>query len=159
VALFAMALAGCAGPLPYRPERQPFGATISADVRATEDRLRVEIDAEGYRVERAVLVREGDAEVAPEALVPAAASFPGGPGGPGGLSIGLGLGTAGWGSGGSYAIGTGVGIGLGGPYRGATTLAVFRLEAVGPPPWRLRVKVVGVQPVDILLDPARSGGP
>jgi hypothetical protein len=154
-----MALAGCAGPLPYRPERQPFGATISADVRVTEGRLRVEIDAEGYRVERAVLVREGEAEVLPEALVPATASVPGGPGGPGGLSIGLGLGTAGWGSGGSYAIGTGVGIGLGGPYPGATTLAVFRLEAAGPPPWRLRVKVVGVQPVDILLDPARAGGP
>jgi hypothetical protein len=34
---------------------------------------------------------------------------------------------------------------------------VFRLAEAGPPPWRLRVKVVGVEAVDILLDPARSG--
>jgi hypothetical protein len=34
------------------------------------------------------------------------------------------------------------------------TLALFPLDQVHPPPWRLRVKVVGVDPVDILLDPA-----
>jgi hypothetical protein len=33
---------------------------------------------------------------------------------------------------------------------------VFRRDAAGPPPWRLRVKVVGVESVDIVLDPARS---
>jgi hypothetical protein len=96
-------LAGCAGRLPYQPERQPFGATISADVRVTEDRLRVEIGSEGYRVERAVLVRNGDAEIAPEAVVPSSVAS-------GGLSIGLGVGAEGWGSGGSYAVGTGIGI-------------------------------------------------
>ena len=146
-----VALAACAGPLPYRPERQPFGATISADVRATGDRLRVEIDSEGYRVEWAVLVQTGGVEVAPEALVPGGAAAPGG-----GLSIGLGVGTGGSSGSGSYAIGSGVGVGLGSG-SAATTLAVFRLDLAGPPPWRLRVKVVGVDPVDILLDPAARG--
>ena len=139
-------LAGCAGPLPYRPERQPFGATISADVSVREDRLLVRIDSEGYRVERAVLLRDGETEVEPESLVP--------PGIPpsGGLSIGLGVGGGGgWGS-----VGTGVGVGSGGPYREATTLAVFRRDEAGPPPWRLRVRVVGVEPVNIMLDPPRS---
>jgi hypothetical protein len=111
----------------------------------------VEIDSEGYRVERATLVRDGAAETVPEALVP-----PGGAPG-GGLSIGVGLGLSGWGSRGSYSVGTGVG--LGGPRPAGTTLAVFRLAEAGPPPWRLRVKVVGVDPVDIRVDPARSGDP
>jgi hypothetical protein len=144
-----LVIAGCAGPLPYRPERQPSGAPISADVRVREDRLRVEIASEGYRVERATIVRDGDAEIAPEALVPSSSAAPFG-----GMSIGLGAGTGGWGSGGSYSVGTGIGIPVGGAGPSGTTLAVFRLADVGPPPWRLRVKVVGVDPVDILLDPA-----
>lgn len=144
----ALTLAGCAGPLPYRPERQPFGATISADVRVTEDRLHVEIGSEGYRVERAAIVRDGDAEIAPEALGPPAGAPSGG------LAIGLGVGGGGSSGSGSYSVGTGVGVGLGGPRTSATTLAVFRLADAGPPPWRLRVKVVGVDAVDIVLDPA-----
>lgn len=145
--LAAVLLAGCATALPYVPERQPFGAAISADVRIAAGHLRVEIDSEGYRVERAVLLRGDGGEVVPEALQ---ASGP-----RGGLSLGLGVGAAGWGSRGSYSVETGVGIGLGGPGRpGRTTLAVFPLEAAGPAPWRLRVKVVGVEPVDIVLDPA-----
>ena len=131
-----LTLAGCARPLPYQPERQPFGATISADVRVTEDQLRVEIGSEGYRVERAMLVRDGDAEIAPEALVPSSA------GASGGLSMI------------SAAVGTGIGIPVGGPGPRGTTLAVFRLVDAGPPPWRLRVKVVGVDVVEIVLDPA-----
>ena len=153
ILLLFVALAGCAGPLPYRPERQPFGAMISADVRVGDDRLRVEIDSEGYRVERAALVRDGGAEVAPEALAPPEVAPPGG------LSIGLGVGAEGWGSRGSYSVGTGVGIGLGSPRPQRTTRAVFGRDAAGPPPWRLRVKVVGVEAVDIIVDPARSGRP
>jgi len=80
------ALVACAGPLPYRPDHQPFGATISADVRVTEERLRVEIDSWGYRVERAVLVLDGNAEVEPDSVVPAT-TVPAG----GGPSIGFGV--------------------------------------------------------------------
>jgi hypothetical protein len=152
VLALTVVLAACARPLPYGPERHSFGATISADVRATEDRLRVEIDSEGYRVEWAVLVQAGGGEVAPEVLVPGGAVAPGG-----GLSIGLGVGTGRSSGSGSYAIGSGVGVGLGSGGSAATTLAVFRMDLAGPPPWRLRVKVVGVDPVDIVLDPAARG--
>jgi hypothetical protein len=148
------ALTGCVGPLPFQPERQPFGFTISADVRTTEDQLHIVIDSEGYRVERVALVGDGAAELAPETIVPPASPAAGG------LSVGLGIGSAGWGSGGSYSVATGVGIPIGTTRSPRTTLAVFRLDQAGPPPWRLRVKVIGVDPVEILLDPAaRSGGP
>jgi catechol 2,3-dioxygenase-like lactoylglutathione lyase family enzyme len=146
--LLAPALAGCASALPFVPERQPSGVTISAGIALRDDRLLVRIDSEGYRVEQAMLVRDGVPKVAPESLVP--------PLDPptSGLSIGVGVG--GGSARGSYSVGTGVGAGVGGPYREATTLAVFRLDQAGPPPWRLRVKVVGVEPVDIILAPAGS---
>lgn len=142
----AVSLTGCATTLPYLPERQPAGLTISADVAVRGDRLLVKVDSEGYRVERAVLVRDG-AEILPESLV-APTDRPSS-----GLSIGIGVG--GGASHGSYGVGTGVGVGAGG-YREATTLAAFRVDEAGPPPWRLRLKVVGVEPVDIVLDPSRS---
>jgi hypothetical protein len=126
--------------------------TISAGIHVSEDRLRVEIDSEGYRVERAALVRDGETEIAPDTLEPPMAPYGGG------LSIGLGTSSGGsWGSGGGFSVGTGIGIPIGGSRPRYTTLAVFRLAEAGPPPWRLRVKVVGVEAVDILLDPARSG--
>lgn len=140
----ALLLAGCAATLPYVPERQPAGVTISAAIGVRDDRLLVKIDSEGYRVERAVLVR-GDAEVAPESLV-APTDLP-----TSGLSVGIGVG--GGSARGSYSVGTGVGVGMGG-YREATTLAAFRLDAAGPSPWRLPIKVVGIEPVDIVIDPA-----
>jgi hypothetical protein len=142
----AVSLAGCATTLPYLPERQPGGLTISADVSMRDDRLLVKIESEGYRVERAVLVRDG-VELLPESLVAPADARPSG------LSVGIGVG--GGASRGSYGVGTGVGVG-GGGYRVAATLAAFRLDQAGPPPWRLRLKVVGVEPVDIVLDPSRS---
>ena len=155
MAVLLLAQAGCASPLPFQPERQPFGATISADVRVVEDRLQVEIDSEGYRVEWAVLVDDVGATLAPIALIPPTLA-----GGRGGLSIGLGLGAARSGSGGSFSVGSGVGIPVGSARTSANTLVLFPLDQLYPPPWRLRVKVVGVEPVDILLDPAaRSGRP
>jgi len=148
-----VALGACAGPLPFQPEPQPFGATISADVRAVDDRLHVEIDSDGYRLEWAVLVVGGGATLAPQALLPPA------PPSGGGLTIGLGIGAAGWGSGGSYSVASGVGIPVGTSRLSGNTMAVFPLAQAGPPPWRVRVKVVGVDPVDILLDPARPAHP
>jgi hypothetical protein len=147
----ALGLAGCAATLPYRPAEQPAGLTLAAGVRVVETRLRVEIDSDGYRVERAALVRPDGTEVEAEALLPQAAGS--------GVTFGLGVGAGGWGSGGSYSVGTGIGIPLGGPAGGGgRTVALFRLDESGPPPWRLRLKVVGVQPVEILLDPARPAG-
>jgi hypothetical protein len=147
-----LAQAGCAGTLPFQPERQPFGATISADVRAVDGRLQVEIASDGYRVEWAALVDDAGATLAPEALIPLPP-----PGSGGGLSIGLGLGAASSGSSGSFSVASGVGLPVGSARAAGNTLALFPLDPLHPPPWRLRVKVVGVEPVDIVLDPARSG--
>jgi hypothetical protein len=149
VVALALALAGCASTLPYVPAQQPAGFPISADYKVVGDRLRVEIDTRGYRVEDVRVLR------ADGAAVPAQTVEHPGPGGSG-LSVGLGVG----GSGGSGSVGVGGGVGIGttvgGGSRGAgTTLAWFPLSEVGPEPWLLLVKVVGVQPVDILLDPAR----
>ena len=118
-------------------------------MRVIEDRLRVEIDSDGYRVEWAALVGDGGVELPPETLSPPV------PPSPGGLSIGLGLGASGWGSSGSYSVAVPIGgMSVGGASPSRSTLATFPLGPAGPPPWRLRVKVVGVEPVDILLDPA-----
>jgi hypothetical protein len=148
----ATTLAGCVGPLPFQPEHQPFGATISADVRVVQGQLQVEIDSGGYRVEWAVLVDDVGATLTPLALIPPAPPESGG-----GLSIGLGLGAASWGSSGSFSVASGVGVPVGSSRASGNTLALFPLDQVHPPPWRLRVKVVGVDPVDIVLDPARLG--
>jgi len=144
---------GCTGPLPFQPARQPFGATISADVRLVEDRLEVEIDSDGYRVEWAVLVDDVGAVLEPLALIP-----PVPPGSRGGLTIGLGLGAASSGSSGSVSVASGVGVPVGPARTSGNTLALFPLAQLHAPPWRFRVKVVGVEPVDILLDPAARSG-
>jgi hypothetical protein len=148
----ATTLAGCVGPLPFQPEHQPFGATISADVRVVQGQLQVEIDSGGYRVEWAVLVDDVGATLTPLALIP-----PAPPESRGGLSIGLGLGAASSGSSGSFSVASGVGVPVGSSRASGNTLALFPLDQVQPPPWRFRVKVVGVDPVDIVLDPARLG--
>jgi hypothetical protein len=36
-------------------------------------------------------------------------------------------------------------------------VAVFPLAAAGPAPGRVRVEAVGIEPVEIVLDPARRG--
>jgi hypothetical protein len=151
--LVGLTLAGCAGPLPFRPEQQPSGLTISAGVALRETRLLVTIASDGYRVEQAALVREDGRLVLPESLVPPTDSPSSG------LSVGVGLGGGSVSSSGGISVGTGIGVGTGGPFREATTLAVFRRDEAGAPPWRLRVKVVGVEPVDIVIDPTRSGQP
>jgi hypothetical protein len=146
----ALALAGCASTLPYTPAQQAAGFPISADYKIVGDRLRVEIDTRGYRLEDVRVLRPDGA------AVPAQTIEHPGPRGGSGLSVGLGVG----GSGGSGSVGFGGGVGIGttvggGPRVAGNTRAYFPLPEVGPGPWHLLVKVVGVQPVDILLDPAR----
>jgi len=147
----ALVLAGCAtSTLPYTPARQPAGFPISADYKIVGDRLRIEIDTRGYRLEDVRVLRPDGA------ALPAQTIEHPGPRGGSGLSVGLGVGGAG--GSGSVGLGGGIGIGttLGGSPRVAgNTLAYFPLPEVGPGPWHLLIKVVGVQPVDILLDPAR----
>ena len=154
VAALALAvLDGCAlsSTLRYTPDHQPAGVLVSADYAEVGDRLRVELDTGGYRIEDATIVKPDGAAVAAEAL-----EQPDGRDG-GGLTIGVGAGSAR--RTGSVGVGAGVGTGplVGDARRGdGNGLATFPLAAVGPPPWRLRVKLAGIEPVDIVLDPARG---
>jgi hypothetical protein len=152
--LAALVLAGCApATLPYVPARQPAGVVLSAAYRVAGDRLRVELDTGGYRVEWAEVVRPDASAARAETLAP-----PGAPAG--GPEFGIGVGVGSSRRTGSVGVGGGVGVGatLGGASRrGDTTVAVFPLDAAGPAPWRVRVKAVGIEPVEIVLDPARRG--
>jgi len=122
---------------------------VSADYRVAEDRLQVTIATGGYRVEEAQIVRPDGTLVAPRRLEHPA------PYGAPGLGVGVGVG-GGRGIGRDVGFGVGVGVGIPVGDRPARhTVAVFPLAEVGPAPWTLRVKVVGVEPVLIVLDPAR----
>jgi hypothetical protein len=147
--LLAVALSACSAvssSLPYKPEVQPPGAFISAAYTVVSDRLRVEIDTGGLRLERAQVIKPGavlEAQTIEYALPP--------PSGP--IGVGLGVGSFG---GLGTGVGTGVGVstsgvvGRGGP-GGGTTIASFALVDAGPSPWRVRVKLRGNDPVDILV--------
>ncbi len=151
----AVVAAGCAAStLRYTPERQPAGILLSADYAVAGDRLRVEVDTGGYRLEWAEILRPDGREVRAETI-----EHPGVGRSGSGFGIGVGVGTAR--RTGSVGVGGGVGVGTtvggGEPRPEATTVAVFPLEAAGPAPWRLRVKVVGIEPVVIVLDPGQRG--
>jgi hypothetical protein len=145
----ALAVVGCAAAtLRYTPERQPAGVPISADYTVAGDRLRVEVDTGRHRLEWAEIVRPDGSTLRAETI-----EHPG-PGG-GGSGVGIGIGVGSGRRTGSVGVGGGVGIGTrlgGGPIAEGNTVAVFPLDAIGPPPWRLGVKAVGIEPVLIVLD-------
>jgi hypothetical protein len=138
----ALALAGCAGPLRFRPE-WPSDLGVEADYRVTDTELRVEIETAGYRLEEAVILVTGGDPVSARRIVPPEAR------GGSGLTVGVGLG--GSGNVGSVGVGGGVGIPLWGGRPTGHSLAEFQLDRIGAPPWRLRVKLVGHEPVVIVL--------
>ena len=145
--LLAPGFAACAAStLPYTPVQQPSGTPISADYRVLTDRLRIELDTGGFRVEDALIVKPDGTLVLPRTIEHPSL-------GPrGGLGVGIGVG-GGWSSGGGTQLGTGVsvGTGLGGARAARHTFVFFELDEIGPPPWRVRVNVVGVQPVEIVV--------
>ncbi len=154
VLLFAAALTACSSSssgLPYKPEVQPPGATVSAAFTIVSDRLRVEIDGRGRRVERAQIVKPDGTVLEAQTIeyTPAA----GGGGSP--VSIGFGLGSFGSVGGG---VSTGVGVSTGTVVGGGgsssevgSNIASFPLAQAGPSPWRVRVKLQGTDPADILV--------
>jgi hypothetical protein len=143
--LLVLALAGCAASARYTPAEQPAGVRLAADYRVAGDTLRVWVESGGYRVEDVLILRPDGAVVRPLAVEP--------PGPPAGSGLGIGVGGS-VGSGGDVAVGTGIGVGidLGGDGR-RHAVAVFPLAPAGPPPWSLHLKVVGIQPVVIVLPP------
>jgi hypothetical protein len=149
IAAALVSLAGCAArTLPYTPETQPAGARVSAAYQVVGDRLRVEIESDGRRVEEAAIIRTEGAVVRPQAIT----TDPGPRSGPVGVGVGVGGGT--WGGGVGVGTGVSVGIPVGGGAAIGSTFAYFPLDAAGPAPWRLRVKLAGIEPADILV-----GGP
>lgn len=131
--------------LPYKPEVPVAGAPISAAYTIVSDRLRVEIDTGGRRLERAQIVRPDGSVLEAQTLEYTAPS--GGMGNP--FSIGIGIGRIGGG------VGTGVGVSTGGMAGGSgtgvNTIAAFPLDQAGARPWRLRVKLEATEPAHILV--------
>jgi len=135
--LFALmiALTGCSrATLPYKPVTQPSGVSLSADYVLLADRLRVEVDTDGYRLEDAQITRTDNVSIRPQTIEqPPTTSASG-------SSFGIGVG------GGSFSGGRGGGVGVG------TGVLYFPLDQVGQAPWRLTVRVAGAT-LDIVLLP------
>lgn len=154
VGLLAGALSACSSSssgLPYKPAVQPPGATVSAAYTIVSDRLRVEIDGSGRRVERAQIVKPDGSVLEAQTIeyTPAA--------GRGGSPVSIGLGVGSFGSMGG-GVSTGVGVSTGGvvggggsPSEVGSNIASFPLAQAGPSPWRVRVKLQGTDPADILV--------
>jgi len=152
VAATLLSLTGCAATtLPYTPAQQPSGARVSAAYQLLADRLRIEIDTGGRRVEEAKILKANGAELRALAIDTAP---PVTTGSPVGLGIGIGGGT--FGTRGGIGVGTGVSVGMpvGGSDIQGNTFAWFPLTEAGPAPWRLYVKLAGIEPTVILV-----GGP
>ena len=155
VGLLAGAITACSSTssgLPYKPVVQPAGATVSAAYTIVSDRLRVEVEGKGRRLERAQIVKPDGTVLEAQTIeyTPAASS--------GGSPVSIGFGFGGFSStGGGGGVGTGVGVSTGGLVGGGgssevgSSIASFPLVQAGPSPWRVRVKLQGTDPADILV--------
>jgi len=145
----ALGLSACsAATLPFKPETP--GTAVAADYIILADRVRVEVDTGGYRLEDAQLVTATGAAVRPQTIE----SPP--PGTGSSVGLGIGMGSTSYGRGSAVGVGTGVGmevpVGTGNRVQGHTVL-YFGLDQTGPPPWRLTVKAADTTPVTIVLPP------
>ncbi len=151
IAVALAALAGCAhATLPYTPDQQPPGARISAAFQTVGDRLRVEIDTDGQRLEQAWIMKPDGTSVAALAVEnPPMAVGPG-------SSVGIGVGGGTWGGRGGVGTGVSVGIPVGSPSSriAGNTIVTFPLSQAGPGPWPVYVKLAGIPPATIVV-----GGP
>ena len=154
VAAMVLSLTGCATTtLPYTPAQQPSGARVSAAYQLLLDRLRIELDTGGRRVEEAKILKANGAELRALAIDTAPPVTTGSP-----VGLGIGIGGGSFGSRGGVGVGTGVSVGV--PVGGSgsdiqgNTFAWFPLAEAGPAPWRLYVKLAGIEPTVILV-----GGP
>jgi hypothetical protein len=148
-AMALLALGGCASAtLPYTPAQQPAGARIAAAYRVVGDRLRIEIDTDGLRVEEVKIIKPDGSELHAQTIETPAIAPTGSP-----VSVGVGVGGGTWGRRGGFGVGTGVGIGIpvGGSRVEGHTFAYFPADQAGPAPWRLRVKLAGIEPALIVV--------
>ena len=136
--------------LPYKPDAPPGGTPVSVVYTVVTDRLRVEIDTGGRRLERAQIVKADGAVLEAQTIEYTPPS--GGVGSPVGIGIGIGsFGGLGRGVGTGVGVSTGGVVGGGGSSAGATTIASFPLDQAGTRPWRVRVKLEGLEPTDIVV--------
>jgi hypothetical protein len=153
--LFALtiALTGCSSTtLPYTPVSQPSGVYLSANYMLLVDRLRVDVDTYGYRLDDAMIVRPDNAIVRPQTIEQPPPAYSSGSS----VGFGFGGGSFSGGRGGGTAVGTGVGVNIpiGGDTRVAGyTVLYFALDQIGPAPWRLNIKVAETSPAEIVLPP------
>ena len=146
-----LVLGGCSrATLPYTPEQQPRGARVSAAYLVVEDQLRIEIDTAGRRLEQAWIMKPDGTSVAARAID--AAPVVTGP--PPTIGVGVGGGTFGRGGGVGTGVGLGFPIGSGSSRAEGNTMVWFPLAPAGPAPWRVYVKLAGIEPTTILV-----GGP
>jgi hypothetical protein len=150
----ALALGACASAsLPFKPEPPAPSRSLSADYMLMADRLRVEIDTDGYRLEDAHIVKADNAVVRAQTVEHPPV------GGGSSTGIGIGIGGASYGGRGGVGVGTGVGVnipvGSGEPRVHGNTVLYFPLNQVGEPPWRLSVKVAQTDPAIIVLPSRR----
>ena len=149
--LVSMALlSGCAtsSGLRYKPEPPGVGASISADYMVLADRVRVEIDTRGARLEDIQILMPDGSAIRPQTIeYPAFRTDSG-------VSFGIGVGGGGYRSGGG-GVATGVGVGttmpVGDTRADGNTVAYFPLDQVGPAPWRVRTQLTGLGPAFFVL--------
>ena len=147
--VLAVGLSACStATLPFKPETP--GSAVSADYIILADRVRVEVDTGGYRLEDAQLLTAAGGVVRPFAIE----SPP--PGSGSSIGLGIGMGRTTYGRGSAVGVGTGIGtempVGTGNRVQGHTVL-YFGLDQTGPPPWRLTLKAAETSPVTIALPP------
>jgi len=144
-------LPGCSrATLPYKPDPQPHGARISADAHELADRLRVEIDTDGRRLEQAWIIKPDGTSVAADAVEnPPVVTGP-----PPSISVGVGGGSYGGGIGVGTGVGAGFPVGEGRSRTQGNTTVWFPAAQAGAAPWRLYVKLAGVEPTTFFV-----GGP
>ena len=144
-------LAGCAhATLPYAPDPQPRGARVSADSQVIGDRVRIEIDTDGRRLEQSWIIKPDGVSVAAEAVEnPPVVANPGPS-----ISIGVGGASYGRGVGVGSGVGVGVPVGSGSTRTQGNTIVWFPAAPAGPAPWRLYVKLAGIEATEFTV-----GGP
>src|SRR4030095_3350688 len=136
--LLSMALlAGCAASgLRDKPEPPGVGASISADYTVLADRVRVEIDTRGARLEDMQILKPDGAEIRPQTIeYPAFRTHSG-------MSFGVGV---------ARGVGVVTSMPVGEPRAEGNTVAYFWLDQLGPAPWRLRAQLGGLGPAFFTL--------
>jgi hypothetical protein len=142
-------VSGCASSgLRYKPEPPGVGAPITADYTVLADRVRVEIDTRGARLEDAQILKSDGTSIRPQTIeYPLYRPS-------GGVGIGIGMGGSTWGGGGG-GVGSGVSVGttvpVGEPRAEGNTVLYFPLDQVGSAPWRLRAQFTGLGPAFFML--------